>query len=245
VDEGQVIEGLAEALSQGCNFFDTADCYGHGHSEVLLGKAVRNVRNRVLIATKAGSDFYHGPEHFNFEPSYLRFALHQSLRRLNTDYIDIYQLHNPPVEVLYQHAVIDELRAMQFSGKVRWLGVSVQGIDDGLHVINAGWPDTVQLPYNLLSPQGLNIIHACATRHIGVIVREALANGMLTDGFGQHKRYPEGDIRSFWPPEMIQFFADRVDTLRPFARPNESLAQLAIRLVLVFGTMMKRAAQSG
>src|SRR5439155_81239 len=78
------------------NFFDTADVYGWGHSEEVLGKALEGRRDQVHLATKVGGDFYHGGVRANFDPGYIAFALERSLQRLRTDHVDLYQLHHPP-----------------------------------------------------------------------------------------------------------------------------------------------------
>src|SRR6266850_6008807 len=99
-DDDESLRAIKTALDLGCTFFDTADCYGFGHSEELLGQALKGHRDRVIIATKGGSDFYHTPPRLNFTESHLVFAVEESLRRLNTDTIDLYQLHNPPFSVI-------------------------------------------------------------------------------------------------------------------------------------------------
>src|SRR5688572_9478031 len=95
-DDEESLRTIKTALDLGCTFFDTADVYGFGHSEELLGKALKGGRDRVIIATKGGSDFYHNPPRLNFTEDHLIMAVDKSLKRLDTDYIDLYQLHNPP-----------------------------------------------------------------------------------------------------------------------------------------------------
>ena len=93
-------EAIGRALELGCNFFDTADVYGFGHSEELLGKSLKSCRDKVVIATKVGGDFYRGAGRQNFSHEYIRFALDKSLERLRTDYIDVYQLHNLSMKLI-------------------------------------------------------------------------------------------------------------------------------------------------
>ena len=232
-DDRTSLRAIQTAIEFGCGFFDTADWYGHGHSEELLGKALRSRRSDAIIATKGGFDFYHGEVRPNFHPSYLRFALHHSLRRLETDYVDVYQLHNPPPEILQCSAVIDELERLRSQGKIRWLGVSAATVQDGLQAIHAAWPDTIQVVYNMLAPQaGMLLFPLAEARRVGVIAREPLANGFLSGKYGIHSRFPPGDIRSHWSPEVIRDVVNQVEMLEPYCRPGETLAQLAIRFVL-------------
>src|SRR5438132_633002 len=99
-DDKDSLEAIHRAIDLGCNFFDSADVYGFGHSEDVLGKGLKNYRDRVVIASKVGGDFYSGAGRQNFSADYIKFALDRSLERLKTDYIDIYQLHNPPLKII-------------------------------------------------------------------------------------------------------------------------------------------------
>ena len=119
-DDRQSLKALKFAFDQGINFFDTADTYGHGHSESLIGEAFRasSTRVRIYIATKAGWDFYHGGDKKNFDPEYIRFACGESLRRLRTDYIDLYQLHNPKLEIIEEGRVFKVLAQLKQEGKI-------------------------------------------------------------------------------------------------------------------------------
>ncbi len=232
-DDRTSLRAAEAALDQGCNFFDTADWYGHGHSEVLLGKALNSRRSDAVIATKGGLDFYHGSVGANFHPAYLRFALHQSLRRLQTDHVDVYQLHNPPPEIIHSSTVVDELKRLQSQGKIRWLGISAATVQDGLSAIDALWPDTIQIAYNMLAPQAAATLFPLAdARGVGVIAREPLANGFLSGKYGVNASFPPSDIRSHWPPEVLWDVVNRVQMLAPYCRPGETMAQLAIRFAL-------------
>src|SRR5437763_865915 len=99
-DDAESVAAVRRAIELGVNFVDTADVYGWGHSEEILGEALQNRRDDVHIATKVGGDFYHGGVRMNFDPGYIAFALERSLKRLRTDHVDVYQLHNPPAEMI-------------------------------------------------------------------------------------------------------------------------------------------------
>lgn len=234
-DDEESLRAVRAALDLGCNFFDTADWYGYGHSEELLGRALRSRRGDVLIATKAGFDFYHllSTAQLNFHPAYLRFALHQSLRRLKTDYIDLFQLHNPPAEVLHRIEVIEALERFREQGKVRWIGVSAATVEDGIAAVQAGWPQTVQIPYHMLAPEAEALLFPLAAASgVGIVAREPLANGFLTGKYGAHSRFSPDDIRSRWPVEVTRQIVAQLAILERYRRPGEMMAQLALRFAL-------------
>lgn len=222
------------AIEMGCNFFDTADCYGQGHSERILGSILSKQRSNVIIATKSGIDFYHGYPKPNFHPDYIRFAIYQSLRRLQTDYIDLFLLHNPPPSVIYSTELIEELGKLKQSGKLHFIGVSASDTDTAIAACYSGWPDVIEVHYNMLAPEAeLYLFPLSKSMSIGIIAREVLANGFLTGKFvNHHYKFPSGDIRSLWPLETIKDIIKLVEKIKPFRRSGETLAQLAIRFVL-------------
>lgn len=233
-DDAESLRAIKRAFELGCTFFDTADIYGHGLSEKLLSQALHAHRHECVIATKVGNDFYHGPFHKNFDPEYIRFALEKSLKRLRTDYIDLYQLHNPPLMMVERgehYAIMDELKA---EGKIRHYGVSVHDSYEGIMAIETGKPDVIQVVHNLLRQDAREELFPLAQKHdIGVIVREPLASGMLTGKYSVTSTFTEGDIRADWPPEYVAFQTQLVDKLRFLDIPERrTLAQAALRYVL-------------
>src|SRR4051812_21278812 len=123
--DAESLRALQAALDQGINFFDTADLYGYGHSEQLLGKAFAGVRDRVVIASKGGMVDGSGKQ--DFRPAYLRAALERSLARLGTDYVDLYQLHSPPADLLVRDgSIVAELQKLKGEGKIRAYGLSAR-----------------------------------------------------------------------------------------------------------------------
>ncbi|MGH7612895.1 MAG: aldo/keto reductase, partial [Gemmatimonadales bacterium] len=177
-DDRESIRAVRRAVELGCNFFDTADVYGHGHSEEILGEALAGVRQHVIIATKVGGNFYNREVHpllrerigqaagvaferiprdaalpvthdANFTPAYIRFAVAMSLGRLRTDYIDVLQLHNPPPAQITAMETYGVLEDLKQEGLIRAYGVSVHSPDEGLAAIQSTMPDTIQLVYNL------------------------------------------------------------------------------------------------
>jgi len=232
-DNAESLRAIARALELGCTFFDTADLYGHGLSEKLLGQALQMHRHECVIATKVGGDFYHGPFRKNFDADYIRFALDKSLERLRTDYIDIYQLHNPPLMLLERgtnYAVLDELKQQ---GKIRYYGVSVHDAYEGSMAIDTGKPDVIQVAYSLLRQDPREELLSWAQESdIGLIIREPLASGMLTGKYTADTTFGEGDMRTEWPPEYLAMQARLAEQCRFLVTPERTLAQAALRFIL-------------
>ena len=233
-DQGESLRAIRRAFELGCTFFDTADIYGHGLSEKLLHQALGSHRQDCVIATKAGNDFYNGPFRKNFDPDYIRFALEKSLQRLQTDYIDLYQLHNPPLMMLERGEHYEILDTLKAEGKIRYYGVSVHDAYEGMMAIDTGKPDAIQVVYNLIRQDAREeLLPFAAERDVGVIAREPLASGMLTGKYGPDAAFTAGDIRAEWPPEYLAFQAQLVDKLRFLTTDGQrSLAQAALRFVL-------------
>ena len=120
------LDALEVAWDSGVNFFDTADVYGEGHAEELLSRFLKEKsRDRIVIATKAGWDFYHGAHKKDFSPAYLRSACEKSLRRLGVEAIDLFQLHNPSLETIQRKDTVTALELLRKEGKIRFIGISV------------------------------------------------------------------------------------------------------------------------
>ncbi len=161
-EESVGISLLKKAFDLGITFFDTADTYGNGLGETILAKALRDRRDQIVIGTKVGYDFYHhtgrrGQEELpqDFSPQYLEFALGESLKRLQTDVIDLYQLHNSRIDVIQRDEVIETLERFKSQGKIRSYGVALgpaiaeRQIDEGKGAVEKRF-HSIQIIYNLL-----------------------------------------------------------------------------------------------
>lgn len=243
VTDEDAIASVRRAFDLGVNFFDTADLYGRGHSEELLAEALGKVRPHVLIATKAGMDFYRGePVRNNFEPAYLRTALEKSLERLKTDYVDLFQLHNPPQKLAKNDAVWETLADLRREGKLRFYGVSARTANDARACIRNAEAldeprtlgDTLQVAYNLLDQEAADKdVFVEAHRHDwGVICRVPLASGALSGKYAPGHRFPPNDFRSDWPSERLAATAAKVDALRFLEKPGRTMAQSALAFCL-------------
>lgn len=233
-DDRESLRAIERALELGCNFFDTADVYGHGHSEELLGQVAARRRRAMVIATKVGGDFYSGQTRMNFSAKHLQFAVEQSLKRLQTDYLDLYQLHNPTLAMIQDGRVFEVMDELKRAGKIRWYGVSIFEPEEGIAVIESAKADTIQVVVNLLNWRAIpHVLPMAQARGIGVIAREPLHNGILTGKYTPESQFPPGDIRCEWAQSgyLAQLCA-LVGAMQFLVKPDRTLAQAALRFVL-------------
>lgn len=233
----QSIAALRAAYDRGVNFFDTADFYGFGHSEKVLGDALHGVRDKVVIATKGGLLDATGAQ--DFSPAHLRRALEASLKRLGTDYVDLLQLHSPPIDLLVkQPETIECLEALRREGKVRAFGVSVRSPDDGLVAVEQLGVRCIQANFNLVDQRVLEngLLERCARLGAGLIGRTPLCFGFLTGQYAAATKFDQYDHRNRWSVEQRERWASAlgkfIGALR--TRSSQSPAQFALRFCLSF-----------
>lgn len=187
-DDSESIAAIHAALDAGVNFFDTAEGYGNGRSESILGQALVGHRHEVIIATKVSRR--------NLAREAVRQACEASLQRLKTDYIDLYQIHWPSRSVPLAETM-DVLERLREQGKIRAIGVSNFGIQDFSALLAVGRCETNQLPYNLLwRAIEYQIRQKCIDEGIGILCYSALAQGLLTGKFASADDVPEGRART-------------------------------------------------
>jgi aryl-alcohol dehydrogenase-like predicted oxidoreductase len=225
---------LRRAFDLGINFFDTADLYGDGHSEELLGAAFAGDRRHVILTTKAG---FLDAERQDFSPGHLEAALHASLRRLATDHVDLFLLHSPPLTTLERQAEVWETaQELRRRGMARAIGVSVRSPDDGVAVVAQFAPDAIQVNFNLTDPRALQngLFERCAHQGVGVIVRTPLCFGFLTGAYSAQETFAAGDHRRRWSEEQRARWNGAVATFGAcIARtPGQTPAQFALRFCL-------------
>jgi aryl-alcohol dehydrogenase-like predicted oxidoreductase len=238
VQDEENLDAIEAALESGVTFFDTADVYGGGHSEELLGRAMRSRRGAFIVATKIGWIDFDGQENRSQYDSVdtLVAGVQGSLRRLGTDRIDVIQCHVDYPEPNTQ-VFIDGFRALKEAGTVRAWGVSTSD-PDHLRRFNAdGDCDVLQTDYSLLNRTAeAELLPYCRENGIGVIVRGPLAMGLLTGKYTASDTFPAGDFRSGWiddPAQHEQFLRDlqTVDALREVVPDGQTMAQFALRFV--------------
>lgn len=231
------LDALEAAWERGVTFFDTADTYGHGHSEKLLARFLQGKpRDKVIIASKAGWDFYHGASRKNFDEEYLRYACIQSLARLGVETIDLYQLHNPGLKEIRNGEVVDALEDLKAAGKIRFIGISVHREEEAMAAIEDGRVDVLQVIFNMLDQRMAERVFArAATEGIGIIAREPLACGMLSGKYGAGHEFARDDHRRRWNAEKIAFDLKKIGMIRSvLATDRLPLAQAALEYVLEY-----------
>jgi len=198
--DSESLEAIETALELGVNFIDTSDAYGAGYGETLLGNALKGKRNKIVLATKGGNVMV-GPNRGKriFEPDYISRVMDESLRRLQTDYIDLYQLHNPTVDVIERGAVWEVLERAKEAGKIRHYGVSINSMEEGKAAVKDGRAETIQVEYNLLAQEPAEAFFSAAQQaNVGIIARVPLKRGILTGKLQQsdEQRFQGEDVRA-------------------------------------------------
>jgi aryl-alcohol dehydrogenase-like predicted oxidoreductase len=228
------LSAIDAALDLGVNFIDTSDAYGAGYAETLLGNALKGRRDKVIIATKGGNVMT-GPNRGKriFTPEYIDGVLHESLKRLQTDYIDLYQLHNPTVDVIERGEVWEVLERRKKEGKIRHYGVSINTMEEGIAAVKDGLSDTIQTEYNLLAQEPAEAFFSLAqAANIGIIARLPLKRGILTGKMtaADEQRFQGEDVRArSFKGEAFRKELAKAEQLRFLVHgPIQSLVQAAI-----------------
>ena len=238
-DDGEAIAAILTSLEEGINWIDTAPIYGCGHSEQLIGKALKQTSRKPFIATKCGLLWNEKREKISYlKGKSIREECYASLDRLGVELIDLYQLHWPePQEDIEQ--AWEEMAKLAQEGKVRYIGVSNFNLGQIECIRKIAPVASLQPPYNMLHREIEDeLLGYCAENNIGVVVYSPMCRGLLTSKFSQERLagLPLDDHRRRKPDfQEPQFTAtlQLVDRLRPVAERNDiTLAQLAISWVL-------------
>lgn len=195
--DAESLSALDYAIDQGVNFFDTADVYGDGHSEKLLAKATKGKEDDIYIATKfCRQGDIHAAETYSYEQ--VKAYCEASLRRLERDRIDLYQIHCPATQILEDGNVFHVLDRLQEEGKIRHYGVSVESVEEGLMCLKHSNVKSLQVIFNLFRQKPAEeLFEQARAQGVGIIVRLPLASGLLTGKFKQSDTFEEDDHRNF------------------------------------------------
>jgi aryl-alcohol dehydrogenase-like predicted oxidoreductase len=236
VNDDDSIDALKVAYDAGVNLFDTADAYGRGHSERLLGRAfcAGGVRDKVLISSKAG--MVDNPDGFklDFSRAHLMASCEGSLKRLGTDYLDIYLLHMVTDGYPLTEDIRDTLADLKRAGKIRHYGVSVQFPQQGMEQLDRHFGDAMMIEYSPLKRAGVeDVLVRAHNLGVGVITRGALEKGLLSGKYEPGHRFDARDVRSRIPGEQIDRVLAGVAELRSQAtREGWSLLGMALQFQL-------------
>ncbi len=245
-DEAYGIDLLRKAYDLGITFFDTADTYGSGFGEEIVAKALGDVRDKVVIATKFGYDFYNHtrerPGHQelpqDFSPKHVRFAVEQSLRRLQTDVIDHYQLHNPRMWAIDSDELFDTLEELKREGKIRSYGVALGPAigweEEGVRALETRPIDSLQIIHNLLEQDpGRRFIALAEEKGVGILTRVPHSSGLLEGKYTEETTFSENDHRSHRPREWLTTGLKKLEQLSFLTEgTGRTIGQAAIQFIL-------------
>lgn len=237
-EDKESLDTIDRALELGIDFFDTADVYGDGHSEVLLGKAMKGRRDKFILGTKIGWVNFDGDKQQSAYTSVekVKAGVEENLKRLDTDYIDVLQWHINFKDPTMENFIEGSMKLKQ-EGKIREFGVSTSDYPYIQAFFEKGEGQTLQIDYSILNRMAENeIFPFCQNHPVGTIIRGGLAMGLLTGKFTKDSAFADNDFRKNWKDDSeqkVQFLKDldMVEKLKS-AFPGENLAQLAIRFIM-------------
>ncbi len=246
VDDSESFAALQRAVELGVNFFDTADVYGDGRSERLLARLRRQAGGQIVITTKAGRRLDpHTAEGYN--RANLTAFVERSLVNLETDTLDLLQLHCPPTQVYYQPDVFGVLDDLVQAGKLRYYGVSVEKVEEALKAIEYPNVQSVQIIFNMFRQRPAELFFEQAQkRKVGILARVPLASGLLTGKLKADSAFATDDHRAFNRQgesfDRGETFSgvdystglQAVEELRAICPAGMSLTQFALRWILMF-----------
>jgi aryl-alcohol dehydrogenase-like predicted oxidoreductase len=246
VDDKQSLAALHRAVDSGVNFIDTADVYGMGRSERLIAQLKRERKEEIVIATKAGRKLpAQTVEGYTREN--LTGWVEESLRNFSTDCLDLLQLHCPPTDLYYHAEVFGVLDDLVKAGKIRYYGVSVERVEEGLKAIEYPNVQTVQIIFNCFRLRPSELLFAQTKKcQVGVLARVPLASGLLTGKINQKTKFASDDHRNFnrhgeqfdvgetFSGVDFDVALKAVEELRRISPNQESMAQFALRWILMF-----------
>jgi aryl-alcohol dehydrogenase-like predicted oxidoreductase len=244
VDDKESLAALHAALDGGVNFFDTADVYGDGRSEQLLARLKKERKEKFYIATKAGRRLpQQTPE--GYSRKNLTAFIERSLKNLDTDALDLLQLHCPPIGVYYMPEVFGILDDLTKAGKLRHYGVSVEKVEEALKAIEFPGVQTVQIIFNIFRQRPAALLFPEAQkRRVGILARVPLASGMLSGKITRDSKFAKDDHRAFnrhgeafdrgetFSGVDFETGLRTVEELKAFVPKGATMAQLALRWIL-------------
>ena len=242
-DDQESKKALRTAFDKGVTFYDTADLYGDGHAEELLGEVFSgSERDKIIIATKGGTlphTTFTMPQ--NFSVMHVTNALEASLRRLKTDYIDVYLLHSPRLDdIRSSRTLLDTLKMFKKNGRIKTFGISARTPKDAVIAIDEfGFP-IVEINFNMIDHRALDngLFERAQKENIGIIVRTPLTFGYLTGKLKGNEDFEKSDHRNNWPKEQLKRWAKAPELFSfLFENIDQTPAQAALRFCLAFDSV--------
>lgn len=245
VDDERSVRLLRQAYEEGINYFDTADTYGSGKGETLLADTFGHMRGEVVISTKIGYDFYNHTQRRgqqerpqDWSEGFIRFALEQSLKRLDTDYVDFLQLHNTKMDAIENDALFELLEEFKKEGKIRAHGVAlgpkIGWLEEGVKAMRERPIDGLQMIYNLLEQDpGRDLIETARETDTALFVRVPHSSGMLEGKYTEDTTFAKNDHRRHRPKEWLTEGLKKVEQLGFLTESGErTLGQAALKFIL-------------
>jgi aryl-alcohol dehydrogenase-like predicted oxidoreductase len=245
VDDERSVKLLHSAFEKGINYFDTADTYGSGKGETILADAFGSMREEVVISTKIGYDFYNHTKRRGqqerpqvWSEEFLRFALDESLKRLDTDYVDFLQLHNVKMDAVDDDALFELMDEIKAEGKIRSYGIAlgpkIGWKEEGIKAMRERNLSGVQMIHNILEQNpGRELIEAANETDTSLIVRVPHSSGMLEGKYDENTTFAENDHRRHRPKEWLIDGLKKVEELRFLTESGErTLGQAALKFCL-------------
>ena len=229
----------------GVNFFDTADTYGLGYGEEILAKALNTRRQDIIIGTKFGYDFYthttregHKERPQKWTPSFIKYACEQSLKRLQTDYIDLYQLHNPKMDAIENDELFETLDELVKEGKIRYygfaIGPDIGWYEEGNAAIKKRNAQAMQIIYSILEQDPTRAwFPAAEEEKTGLITRVPHASGMLDGTYSKETKFGTSDHRSHRRQQWLETSLKKVEQLEFLPEGmGSTIGQIAVKFAL-------------
>jgi aryl-alcohol dehydrogenase-like predicted oxidoreductase len=246
VPDEDALQALHAAADHGINFIDTADVYGDGRSERIIAKFLSERSERIYVATKAGRRLSpHNAAGYNRE-NLTRFV-DRSLENLLSDCLDLVQLHCPPTEVYYSPEVFGILDDLVQQGKIRYYGVSVEKVEEAIKALEYSNVQSIQIIFNIFRQRPAELLFSLAEhRQVGILARVPLASGLLSGRMTKNTSFPRDDHRNYnrlgdafdvgetFSGVDFERGLEAVERIRPLVPGDSSMAQFALRWILMF-----------
>lgn len=227
LDEQQGMDVVKTAIEQGMNMIDTAYSYGNGRSEELIGEIIKrpSLREKTVLATKGAQKTVNGQREIDNSPEFLEQCVDDSLRRLQTDYIDLFYIHRPD-ESTPKYEAVGTLQRLKEAGKIRAIGISNFSPEQVKEANEDGYVDVIQDEYNLINRQAEQSYFPYAREHnISFVPYFPLVSGLLAGKYDENTTFPDGDIRlnqPYFQGDTFHSYLNKIEQIREIAKSKDA-----------------------